>query len=83
MVINNKNYIIKIMFYRQINKLVNLYKIEIGISCVSVINLLLIIPWNIIENKNKVGDKIIYDEQDRLIRIEGSNNHYIVDNNIK
>jgi hypothetical protein len=71
------------MFYRQINKLVNLYKIEIGISCVSVINLLLIIPWNIIENKNKVGDKIIYDEQDRLIRIEGSNNHYIVDNNIK
>lgn len=83
MVINNKNYIIKIMFYRQINKLVNLYKIEIGISCVSVINLLLIIPWNIIENKNKVGDKIIYDGKDRLIKIKGSNNHYIVDNNIK
>lgn len=83
MVINNKNYIIKIMFYKQINKLVNLYKIEICISCVSVINLLLIIPWNIIENKNKVGDKIIYDGKDRLIKIKGSNNHYIVDNNIK
>lgn len=38
-------------------------------------------PWNIIENKNKIGDKIIYDEKDRLIRIEGSYNHYIVDNN--
>jgi hypothetical protein len=61
MVINNKNYIIKIMFYRQINKLVNLYKIEIGISCVFVINLFLTILWNIIKNKNKVGDKIIYD----------------------
>ena len=83
MVINNKNYIIKIMFYRQINKLVNLYKIKIGISCVSVINLFLIIPWNIIENKNKVGDKIIYDGKDRLIKIKGSNSHYIVDNNIK
>ena len=61
MVINNKNYIIKIMFYKQINKLVNLYKIEIGISCVFVINLFLTILWNIIKNKNKVGDKIIYD----------------------
>lgn len=81
MVINNKNYIIKIMFYRQINKLVNLYKIEIGISCISIVNLFLIFPWNIIENKNKVSDKIIYDEKDKLIRIEDSNNHYIVDNN--
>ena len=61
MVINNKNYIIKIMFYRQINKLVNLYKIEIGISFGFVINLFLTILWNIIKNKNKVGDKIIYD----------------------
>ena len=48
------------MFYRQINKLVNLYKIEIGISCVSVIIL------NTIKNCTKYKNRAFKAHNDHL-----------------
>jgi hypothetical protein len=70
------------MIYRQINKLVKLYKIELTIT---IINLALIstsvfTEYEKYKQRDKVGDKIIYDGKDRLIRREGYKNSYIVDN---
>ena len=69
------------MIHRQINKLVRLYKIEVTVT---IINLALIstsafIEYEKYKQRDKVGDKIIYDGKDRLVKQEGYANSYIVD----
>lgn len=73
------------MIYRQIYKLVKLYKIEITITAISLFNLTLMSTSIFTEQekykqRGKVGDKIIYDGKDRLMRQEGYKNSYIIDN---